>query len=274
KTWRTLEPIHGMIYFAPEAAARYEALGLRDRSGYFASRSAPMGAVPAPVVVATFYNFEPGLVHESMDGVWSRTTPSQLLEARFAAADAALRRALPNGWDAADMQHAADLARRAAEAACEHPEGRPLFAGHADLAWPDEAHLVLWHAQTLLREFRGDGHIAELATREISGIEALVLHAATGEVPRAALQTTRRWDDAAWDAASGALVERGWLQTDGSFTDGGRAVRDEIEAGTDRLARLPYAALGEDGCARLRELARPWSKAIVSGGLIGFDNQS
>ena len=106
KTWRTLEPIHGMIYFAPEAAARYEALGLRGRSGYFASRSAPMGAVPAPVVVATFYNFEPGLVHESMDGVWNLATPAQLLDARLAAADAALRRALPDRWDPADMRNA------------------------------------------------------------------------------------------------------------------------------------------------------------------------
>ncbi|HEY1737609.1 MAG TPA: hypothetical protein VGI86_02800 [Acidimicrobiia bacterium] len=273
KTWRTLEPIHGMIYFAPEAAERYEALGLRDRSGYFASRSAPMGAVPARVVVATFYNFEPGLVHASMDGVWARTTPAQLLDARLAAADAALRRALPDGWDDGQMRSAAELARRAADAASEHPEGRPLFAGHADLPWPDEPHLALWHAQTLLREFRGDGHIAELATRGISGIEALVLHAATAEVPRAALQATRRWDDANWEAAVDSLATRGWVQADGSFTDAGRAMRDEIEAGTDRLARAPYAALGADGCARLRELARPWSKAIVGGGLIGFDNQ-
>ncbi|HEY3833139.1 MAG TPA: hypothetical protein VGO03_12660 [Acidimicrobiia bacterium] len=274
KTWRTLEPIHGMIYFAPEAATRYEALGLHDRSGYFASRSAPMGAVPATVVIATFYNFEPKLVHESMHGVWARATPAQLLDARLAAADAALRRALPGGWDAQHMQSAAELARHAAEAACEHPEGRPLFAGHADLPWPDEPHLALWHAQTLLREFRGDGHIAELSTRGISGIEALVLHAATGEVPRAALQATRRWDDASWNATVDALVARGWLQPDGSFTDEGRRVRDEIEAGTDRLARLPYEAIGEDGCAQLRGLCRPWSKAIVSGGLIGFDNQS
>src|SRR4051812_25160091 len=94
KTWRTLEPIHGMIYFAPEAGERYETLGLRDRSGYFASRSAPMGPVTASVVVATFYNFEPGLVHESMEGVWDRATPAALLEARLAGADGALRRAM------------------------------------------------------------------------------------------------------------------------------------------------------------------------------------
>jgi hypothetical protein len=274
KTWRTLEPIHGMIYFAPEAAARYEALGLHGRSGYFASRSAPMGPVPAAVVVATFFNFEPRLVNESMDGVWDRTSPADLLDARLAAADEAIRRALPDGWDQAAMDEAADLARRAAEVACAHREGRPLFAGHADLPWPTESHLVLWHAQTLLREFRGDGHIAELVVHDINGVEALVLHAATGEVPRAALQATRRWDDAAWDATVDALAARGWLEADGTFTDEGRRVRDEIEAATDQLASAPYAAIGEAACTRLRELARPWSKAIVSGGFIGLDNQS
>ncbi len=273
KTWRTLEPLHGMIYFAPEAAARYEALGLHGRSGYFASRAAPMGPVPASVVVATFYNFEPALVHEAMRGVWQRTTPHALLDARLAAADAALRRALPGGWVPDDMRTAAGLARRAAEVACEHPEGRPLFAGHAHLPWPDEPHLVLWHAETLLREYRGDGHIAELVVREISGIQALVLHAATGEVPRAALQATRRWSDGDWAMAVDALASRGWVEPDGSFTDTGRQVRDGIEAATDRLASRPYAALGDDRCTRLRALARPWSKAIVAGGLIGFDNE-
>ena len=33
--------------------------------------------------------------------------------------------------------------------------GRPLYAGHADLAWPDAPHLVMWHALSLLREHRG-----------------------------------------------------------------------------------------------------------------------
>jgi hypothetical protein len=272
KTWRTLEPIHGMIYFAPEAQARYEALDLHGRSGYFASRAAPMGPVSAPVVIATFFNFEPGLVRDSMRGVWDRVAPGALLDARLAAADDALRRAVPDGWPADAMAEAAALARRAADAAAEHLEGRPLFAGHAGLPWPDESHLVLWHAQTLLREFRGDGHIAELVVRDISGIEALVLHAATGEVPRGALQATRRWDDDAWATAVDALASRGWVDADGTFTDAGRGVRGEIEAGTDRLASAPYAALGEDGCARLRELARPWSKAIVAGGFIGFDS--
>ncbi len=81
KTWRTLEPIHSAIYFASEARGEYRAVGLDDRmTGYFASRSAPMGAVTAEVVIATFFNFDPDLVRRSMDGVWDRVLPSEVLE--------------------------------------------------------------------------------------------------------------------------------------------------------------------------------------------------
>src|SRR3954467_674284 len=95
RTWRTLEPVHGMIYFAPESAASYEAIGLRgNRMGYFASRSAAMGAVPAEVVIATFFNFCPEVVSASIPAAWAVAPPAKVIEARFAAADAALRRAL------------------------------------------------------------------------------------------------------------------------------------------------------------------------------------
>jgi hypothetical protein len=91
KTWRTLEPLHGMIYFVPQAAARYEPLGLTGRSGYFASRAAAMGAVDAATVTSTFYNFDPGLVRASMEGVWQRTTPEEVAAVRLAAVDDARR---------------------------------------------------------------------------------------------------------------------------------------------------------------------------------------
>ncbi len=62
KTWRTVEPIHSMLYFAPEAPASYARLGISPESGYFISRSAPMGAVRDTTVIATFYNFRPSMV--------------------------------------------------------------------------------------------------------------------------------------------------------------------------------------------------------------------
>jgi hypothetical protein len=268
KMWRTLEPYHGLIYFAPEASAAYEALGVHGFDGYFASRSAAMGAVPAGVVVATFFNFEPGAVGRTIPQVWETATPAQLLEARLAAADAALRRATGQALDGDDVGRAASLAREAAEHC--RPAGRPLFAAHADLPWPEAPHLALWHAITLLREFRGDGHIACLVAAQLDGIDALVVHAASGEVPRSALQTSRGWDDAAWHASIERLADRGLVDGSGAFTEAGAALRQEIEDQTDRLALAPWAALGEEGCDELRQLVRPLSKAIVGSGTFGF----
>jgi len=263
KTWRTLEPVHGAIYFAPETAEEYGAIGLDTRmSGYFASRSAPMGAVPADVVIATFFNFDHDLVRSAMDGVWDRVTPASVLAARLRVADRMIRRLAADTFDGPEIAEAAELARTVALAACERPEGRPLFAGHAALAWPDEPHLVLWHAQALLREFRGDGHIAALVVEGLDGCEALVTHGAAGEVPSATLQSTRQRTDADWQAAIERLRSIGWLDADGAFTDLGRERRAWIEQRTDELAAAPYDAIGVDGCDRLRELVRPTSRAM------------
>lgn len=265
KTWRTLEPIHGAIYFASEARDEYRTIGLDDRmTGYFASRSAPMGAVSAEVVIATFFNFDPDLVRLSMSGVWDRVTPAEVLVARLRGADRMIRTHAGAFVDTPEIAEAADLARHAAVAACARPEGRPLFAGHASLPWPDDPHLVLWHAQSLLREFRGDGHIVALAVEGLDGCEALVTHAAAGDVSADILKATRQRTGDAWLAAEERLRERGWLDPDLTFTDLGRERRDWIETRTDELAAGPYDAIGVDGCARLRELCRPISKAMMA----------
>jgi len=267
KMWRTLEPYHGMIYFAPAAAAAYATLGVTGRSGYFASRAAPMGAVPAAVVVATFFNFNPALVERAMAGVWDTTSPAAILQARLDAVDAALQTALGDEvLTSAEMSEAAALARRATT---ELPiEGRPLFAGHTSLPWPDADHLVLWHAISLLREFRGDGHIAALVTAGLDGCEALVTHGGAGDVPAAVLQSSRAWPDDAWEAAVQRLRDRGLVEAgSAALSDDGRVVRAEIEATTDELALAPWRTLGVEDSDRLRTLVRPFSKAIVTNGV-------
>ena len=268
--WRSLEAYHGMIYFAPSAAEAYAALGITGRSGYFASRSAPMGPVPAEVVIATFFNFNPALVTRAMDGVWETTTPGAILEARLTAVDAALRPAL--GDDVvrgAEMAEAAALARQAATGL--PLVGRPLFAGHASLPWPEPDHLVLWHAISLLREFRGDGHIAALTIAGLDGCESLVTHALTSRIPAAVLQSSRAWSDDEWAAAVDRLRQRGLVEADGDgLTDEGRELRAGVEATTDRLAAAPWDALGPEGCERLRDLAGPFATAIVESGVFAF----
>ena len=269
KMHRTLEPYHGIVYFAPEPAAAYVAIGLAGRSGYFASRSAAMGPVPAEVVIATFFNFHPELVRRSMEGVWDTVSPDAVLTARHDGVDATLQRILGDAVDSPEVHEAAELAR---VAATDLPmPGRPLFAAHAALPWPTAPHMVLWHAQTLIREFRGDAHVACLLEAGVaSGCEALVQHAASGEVPAGTLRSSRQWPDDEWGEAVAALVERGWLHPDGSATPAGSAVRDRIEARTDELAMAPWRQLGQEGADRLRALVRPLSQAIVASGELGF----
>lgn len=264
--WGSLEPFHAMIYFAPEANEAYAAAGLKGGwMGYFASRSAAMGPVPADVVTATFFNFAPTMVARAIPDAWGFSTPPDILAARLSAADAALRRLL--GDDTAsspEMTEAAGLARRASEG-CE-VQGRPLFAGHASLPWPDPAHLQLWHAATLLREHRGDGHISALVAEGVGGLEALLLMVGAGVMPRSVMQPARGWTDEEWEAAEADLRGRGLLDGEGSLTDAGMALRRGIEDRTDRLAAAPFAHLGGDRSARLRARVRPFSVRIAEGG--------
>ncbi|WP_441156364.1 SCO6745 family protein [Micromonospora sp. H33] len=273
RAWRVTEPLHGMIYFVPEAHERYAALGIAEPAGYFASRAAALGPVGPGPVVASFFNFNPDLVARVLPAAWERATPAAVLAARLEAAGAALTRALGDAVHGPEMVEAAELARRAAESATAYPEGRPLFAAHAALPWPQQPHLILWQAQTVLREFRGDGHVAALVLAGLTGLEALVLHAASGEVPVRFLRRTRGWNGEQWADAVERLRGRGLIEGDEpALSDSGRAQRAWIEAATDRLATPAYAVLGADGCARLAQLTRPMSRAVVEAGLLNVDN--
>ena len=225
-----------------------------------------MGAVSAEVVISTFFNFKPDLVRAAIPRAWEIATPEDLLAARLSAVDKAYRRLLGDDVVESDaMRRAAELARVVADDATTRLEGRPLCAGHARLDWPDQPHLALWHAQSILREFRGDGHIALLVIHELSGIEALITHGAGGDVPLARLRSTRGWTDVEWSAAEASLRRRGWLSGESgaaTFTEWGAAQRQEIEDETDRLAAAPYAKLGDEACAELRSLTRPWSTVV------------
>ena len=273
KTWRTLEPLHGMIYFVPEADESYQAIGLQgNRMGYFASRATGHGPGPGRGGGRHLLQLQsgPGRSGHPAPGPWPRK--GDILAARLDAVDRALQRGLgPEVVKSAAVAKAAALARRAAEAAGALVAGRPLFAGHAALPWPEEPHLVLWHAQTLLREYRGDGHVAALMLAGLDPVEALVSHAAEGEVAAGVLRATRSWTAAAWTAAEQRLQQRGLLDAEGAFTAAGRALRQQVEDQTDILARPAYEVLGIGGCERLRQLGRPLSQAVVSGGLLAVD---
>ena len=262
--WQLLEPIHAVVYFAPEARAAYTEAGLKGGwMGYFASRAAAMGAVPPEMVIATFYNFHPKMVRRAIPDAWTFSTPEKVLRARLEVADLVLRRLLGPDVGNDHVAAAARLARIAAEAA--QPAGRPLFAAHAALPWPEQPHLELWHAATLLREFRGDGHVAVLVANEIDGCEAHVLITTDYVMPAEMQRANRGWSEEEWAAAEDRLIARGLLGA-GGLTDAGRRLRLAIEDATDRLALPPFTALGETACTELEshllEVGRGLGQAV------------
>ena len=220
------EPVHAVTYFAPEARAALDGLGYRGFwMGYFAARSAPLGMVPREVVTAIFYNFAPERVAKALPAAWQIAGPDAALRARQESAVAALRR-YGLGSDE-NVPVAAELAGRAAR---QSPlDGRPLFAANLALPWPDDPLAALWHATTLLREQRGDAHVAVLTAAGVSGRESNVLHAAAGGVPRDYIARTRDYDETAWRHHEQRLAERGLLNEDGSLTAAGRELKDRIE---------------------------------------------
>jgi hypothetical protein len=276
--WKLFEPLHAVTYFADECIAQYATVGLKGFwMGYFAGRAAPMGPVGPAVVDATFFSFNPDRVARAVPDAWSFAPPERVLEARLVGVDKALGRILgPDGVGAdigamaSDLARAAELARSALEGLTV--DGRPLAAANLALDWPEEPHLALWQAATVLREHRGDGHVAALVAAGLDGRQALVTMAATGAVPRAMLQAARGWDDDAWNASTDVLIERGWLYEDATATVSGAAARQEIEDLTDLLAAEPWERLGEDDTESLRAVLAPIARAIAATGSVPVPN--
>jgi len=257
------EPVHAVTYFAPESRAALDGLGYRGFwMGYFAARSAPLGRVPAEVVTATFYNFAPERVAKAMTGAWAVAGPDSALLARHESAVAALRRYGVD--DCESVRTAAELAGRAAKHA--GVDGRPLFAANRALPWPDEPVLALWHALTLLREHRGDTHVAVLIAEGISGRESNVLHTAAGRVPREYMMRARDYDDDSWREHEIALAARGLLDDEGALTASGTDLKNHIESSTDRLALRALDALDDDDVEKLFAALTPITRQVIAGG--------
>ncbi|BBX69846.1 SCO6745 family protein [Mycolicibacterium psychrotolerans] len=257
-----IEPVHAVTYFAPEARAALDSLGFRGFwMGYFAARSAPLGPVPAEVVTALFYNFAPERVAKALPAAWDVAAPAEALRAREQSAVAALRRA---GVTDAAAAAAADLAARAASVA--DVSGRALYAANRSLPWPSEPLARLWHAATLLREHRGDGHVAVLTAEGLSGRECNVLHAAAGRVPEEMIKRSRDYDDAQWALHVDALRRRGLLGADGALTDEGRTVKQRVEDTTDALALPALDALDDGEVEALFRALTPITRAVIAAG--------
>lgn len=262
--WQYGEPIHAVLFFAPETQAATDAVGLQGGwMSYFGVRAAPLGAVAPAVVTSIFYGFHPRRIASAIPDAWTRAEPRQLLDARLAAMDAALGRLLGDAIDGPHVRRAAALAVAAVESA--DFTGRPLGAANAALDDPGAPHLQLWQALGAIREHRGDGHVACLVANDVDPCESLVMQAATGRSDGEALRTRRGWSEEEWAAAVERLRERGWLDADQQPTRTGTDARDAIEASTDRLATPVVRALG-DRAAELAEAMRPLAERIMEAG--------
>ena len=229
--------------------------------GYFAARSAPFGVVPTEVVTAAFYNFAPDRVAKALPAAWEIASPADALRAREQSAVAALRRYGVGDDD--ELSTAAELAAKAARSAAL--DGRPLFAANLALDWPEEPVAKLWHAVTLLREQRGDGHVAVLSSQGISGRECNVLHAAADRVPKEMIMRSRDYDDEQWAFYRDRLVRRGLLDGD-VLTAAGRELKQRIEDTTDALALGALDALDDDEVEALFRSLTPITRNVVAAG--------
>ncbi|MFG2128540.1 hypothetical protein ACGFNV_12165 [Streptomyces sp. NPDC048751] len=266
--WHLLEPLHAVLYFAPEVLEEAAAVGYGtgDRwSSYFPFRAAPLGPVGSKVVASAFYSFSPAMVAAYMESAWSVAGPETVLKARLRGMDRAYRTLFGDRVDSSELAEAAALARSVAEAA--DTAGRPLAAGNAALDWPEEPHLQLWQAATVLREHRGDGHLAALLVAGLDPVESLVSFAAIGAASVERFES-RGWSADEWAAARDRLAARGLVHQDGTATEAGRELRRRVEEHTDQLAAGPWQSLDPKALDRLNELLGDYWVAVLGSGLL------
>jgi len=262
---RLVEPIHLVTYLAEEPTEALMALGHRNYwDGYFAGRAAPLGRAPAEVVHAIFYNFADGEVARHIPRVWTAATPDDALAAREQGSVAALRRILDDVAESPGLARAAELATKAATSA--PTEGRALYAALRALPVPEEPVARLWHASTLLREHRGDGHIAALVAEGIGGTEAHVLHALSAGMPAEKFGRVHHLPAEQLAAVVAGMRARGLIEVSGWLSDPGRESKERVESLTDDLAAPAYDSLGPGELDELVADLEPISAKLEAAG--------
>jgi hypothetical protein len=237
--WRAVEAIHAVVYFAPDGRATYDGIGLRGYwMGYFASRAAALGPASPELVTALFFGFAPAMVHRALPDAWRRVSPEVVLARRE---ELAVRTLSPL---VAAAPPGAVLDRLERLVPTLDLAGRPLAAAQSTVGGAASPVARLWRAVSVLREYRGDGHVAALVAAGLDGIEANVCHAATGALP-AEQRSHRGWTEAEWASAMDRLRDRGWLGADGRLTAEGSARRGAIENATNAAAARALAACGQ-----------------------------
>ncbi|GGU93188.1 hypothetical protein GCM10010211_69990 [Streptomyces albospinus] len=267
--WLMTEPLHAVCYFDDDCRSLGRALGLKGFwMGYFASRTAPLGAVEPAAATAVLGVFAPGMVARALPAAWSTAGPAHVLDERGRRAAHALRRIHPHLDRTATellplLQAIVDDAPATA---------RPLFAANRALCDPADPVERLWQLATALREFRGDAHLSVLADRDVDGCEALVLAAASGLVPKDTIREDRGWTEEEWAAAADRLRARDLVDAQGDATASGLCERTRIEEETDRLAARLLRSLSPAQADGLLGLLEPVVRRILAADVLPFPN--
>jgi hypothetical protein len=267
RMFELLEPICLVTYFADESNEELAALGHRTYwDGYFASRAAPLGRVPAQVVHAAFYSFAEGEAARHIPSAWETVPPEVSFAAWRRGSAASVRRILGDELAGSPgLVRAADLTTKAAMSA--PTEGRVMYAGWRTLPVPDDPATRLWHSATMLREHRGDGHVAALVGARVGGTEAHILSAIEmGIHPPESFGRVHHLPKERLVAVMDGLRERGLVDADGRFTDAGRETKQRIEDLTDELAAAPYDGLSPAELDELVAELEPITAKLVAAG--------
>jgi hypothetical protein len=266
RLFHLVEPIAVVTYMANEPTEAVMALGLPTVwDAYFAGRAAPLGRdAPATVVHALFYNFADGEVARHIPRVWDMVTPEAASAAREQGSVATLRRILGDLTDTPGIARAADLVVKAGTSA--RTEGRALYAAVRTLPVPTEPVARLWHGANLLREHRGDGHVAALLTEGIGGTEAHVLHALSEGMPAEKFGRVAHLPEAQLARVVDGMRARGLIGADGWLTAAGRETKERVESLTDELAAPAYDILEPDELDQLIEDLEPLAAVLVAAG--------
>jgi hypothetical protein len=257
--WTLFEPIHAVSYFSEQSRSALAAIGLqRYWDGYFAGRSAPVGALAGAPVTAMFSGFAPFLVDRALPAVWSVVTPAQVIEARYVGAAETLRALVPDER----------IVSAAAEAltplvADLDTIGRPLSAGFASLPLETDPYRRLWQVAGTLREHRGDGHVIALVSLGIAGLTTLVLRAGV-DLDATSMKKARGWTDEEWEAEAERLVERGLLGSDRRIAPPGIELLGRAEDLTNRLATGPLEGLSDAELVEVAKKLAPVAGAVTT----------
>src|SRR5438046_1260118 len=263
RMFELVEPIGVIPYSAGEPSEAMFALGFTNYwDTYFAGRAAPLGLAAAEVVDALFYNFAPGEVARHIPKVWRTTTPEAAIAARQTGCVKALRRILGERVGTPAFARAAELLIKAATSAPF--EGRPMYAALRAIPVPDDVVARLFHAGSLLREHRGDGHIAALMSEGLGGLEAHVLLALDMRTPAASFGRLHHLPTAQIAAVVTGMRDRGLIGDDGWLTEVGAAVKQRVEALTDDLAAGPYQQLEPGELEELVTSLEPLATRLVA----------